>query len=134
MLWIVLTLAIYCGGFLFIYFEARYVNSMMLPLTIALCVLLLRLLGERWAILLMPPVCVAIGVIIVISFFVPAMRQTYLLLQPRSFPKYREVAEEMLEPERMLKGPMASTAPQMRDIPGVSPRHALRRLPAGQGS
>ena len=109
-LWIVLTLAIYCGGFLFIYFEARYVNSMMLPLTIALCVLLLRLLGERWAILSMPPVRVAIGVIIVISFFVPAMRQTYLLLHPRSFPKYREVAEEMLEPERMLKGPMASTA------------------------
>ncbi|HTL30225.1 MAG TPA: hypothetical protein VL282_13425, partial [Tepidisphaeraceae bacterium] len=109
-LWTVLTLAIYCGGFLFIYFESRYVNSMMLPLSMALCVLLLRLLGERWAVLWLPQVRTAVSIVIVLSFFIPAMRETYQELQPRSFPRYREIAQEILDPENMLKGPMASTA------------------------
>ncbi len=109
-LWTVITLAIYCGGFLFIYFEPRYVNSMMLPLSLALCVLLLRILGARWQMLSIPPVRAVIACIIVISFLIPAARETYAAMQPRSFPRYREIAQEILKPENMLKGPMASTA------------------------
>jgi hypothetical protein len=117
-LWIIGTLAIYCGGFLFIYFEARYVNSMMLPLTLGLCAVEVRLFFpacSRRAGLSRVSACCTAGqvvayTVIVGSFLVPALRETRVALQPRSFPKYREVAEEMLNPEKMLKGPMASTA------------------------
>jgi hypothetical protein len=109
-LWMVGTLAIYCGGFLFIYFEPRYVNTMILPLAMGLCIALLRLLGLRWGMLSLPPVYAALASIVVISFLFPRVEETRDALQPRSFPRYREIAEDILNPENGFKGPMASTA------------------------
>ncbi len=106
--WIVGTLAAYCSGFLFVYFDRRYIDSVALPLVLTLCLWtfhsLLRTRRDPWYVWI-PRGFLMLGVLVSFAWALkPDLRE---LFHRQTTVIYREIADLMRVEQ--LVGPIACT-------------------------
>jgi len=102
-LWLAGTMAVYCSGFLLVFYSPRYISDVMFVLTLVLCMALAmgfggsRLGGAR-----------AVAACVVLALFAAGgIRQMVVMFNTSRPGVYRQLAQEI---QRMgLKGPMVST-------------------------
>jgi hypothetical protein len=111
--WLLMTMAVYCSGFLPIYFAPRYIMAIVLPLSLVLCLklamelpaVMLRMAGTAGGVVRM---CarIALAVVVLGSFGHMGGQMVYKELRNPSTKVYRQIGDEIKR--RGLKGAIAS--------------------------